>query len=198
MILFYLVPTELSATGGANPKYFAYRGDPNPPALVSVLFASRYYGSLPTMLIAADVTVAEDALLVAQPDITPLGSNLDVQLGANLASVQNALEALSIPGSLLTATTTYRQVVRGLIGIFDVASCMKGDFGIDIFTANVTLATPLSALSANARQALSQCAAQLGYSQTGITLASTIRDVLVKISQQPPTGGRGVMLGVEV
>jgi hypothetical protein len=198
MIRFYLVPTELNASGGANPKYFAYRGDPNPPALVSVGFASRYYGSQPTMLIAADVTAAEDALLVAQPDVTALGSDLDAQLGANLASVQNALETLSIPGTLLTAATTYRQVVRGLIGIFDVASCMKGDFGIDIFTAGVTLATPLSALPLRARQALSQCAAQLGYDQTGITLASTIRDVLVKISQQAPTGGRGLMMGVQV
>jgi hypothetical protein len=124
------------------------------------------------MLIAADVTIAEDALLVAQVDVTKLGDDLDAQLGANLAAVQSALETLSIPGSLLTAATTYRQVVRGLIGIF--------------------------ALSLRARQALSQCAAQLGYDQTGITLASTIRDVLVKISQQAPTGGRGLMMGVEV
>jgi NADH/NAD ratio-sensing transcriptional regulator Rex len=114
--------------------------------------------------------------------------------GAKLAAMQTALEALNLPAQMLTTATTDRLVIRGIMAIFSVAQCMQGK-GFNIFSAGVTLSTQLSALPVAARQALQDCAAFLGYDETGITLASTVRQLLTKLVQQ---ASPSPMLGVTV
>jgi hypothetical protein len=194
VIRFYLVPVEVSPTGGRGPKYFAYRGDPDAPALVASSWQARDYGQEPSMLVAADTSDPDDAVLTAQADVTKFADNLDSLLGARLATMQAALEALNLPAQMLTAATSDRQVIRGIMAIFAVAQCMQGK-GFRVFGAAITLATQLSALSVAARQALQDCATQLGYDITGITLASTIRQVLTTLVQQ---SSPSPMMGVVV
>lgn len=182
MIRFYLVPVEASASH-RGPKYFPYHGDPNPPALIQADWEAKDYGNEPSMLLASNLSNPDDVTLTAQPDVTKFADNLDQQMGADLATMQAALEALNLPAQMVTSTTTHRQVIRGIMGIFSVAQCMQGK-GFRVFGAGITLATTLSALAVPARQALQDCATQLGYDQTGITLSSTIRQVLTLVVQQ--------------
>lgn len=146
------------------------------------------------MLVAGDVSDPDDATLSALADVTKFADNLDTQLGAQLAGMQTALEALNLPAQMLTATVTHRQVIRGIMACFSVAQCMQGK-GFRVFGAGITLSTLLSALPVAARQALQSCATEMGYDQTGITLASTIRQVLTLVVQQ---ASPSPMLGVTV
>lgn len=195
MIRFYLVPVETSNAGARRgPKYFPYRGDPDPPALVASGMEARDYGNEPSMLVASDLTDADDNLLKAQPDVVKFADNLDQQMGPDLATMQAALEALNLPAQMVGVNTTHRQVIRGIMAIFAVAQCMQGK-GFNVFGGGVTLATTMGALSAGARNALQQCAIGLGYDITGITLASTVRQLLTMLVQQ---GSPSPMLGVVV
>lgn len=186
----YLIPVESTATS-RGPKYFAYRADPDPPALIQgVAWAWIPFGSEPTGLIAADVDTAQHATLAGLPDVTTIPANLDLQVGANLATVQASLEALNIPADTLTANNTYRQVLRGTIAIFKVSQRFRSIRGQvagngRLFPPGVTMATTLGALSDQVRQDLSQAVGELGYNQDGLTLASTLRDVLKKLASQP-------------
>lgn len=196
MIRFYLVPVESSASGTERgPKYFRshFRGEVFTP-LVNTQWQARDYGNEPSMLVAAEVSDADDATLSALGDVTKFADNLDTQLGARLASMQPALEALNLPAQMLSSNTTDRQVVRGIMAIFAVAQCMQGK-GFRIFGAAVTLATTMGSLNANVRQALQDCAANLKYDISGITLASTVRQVLSTLVQQ---SSPSPMMGVTV
>lgn len=204
MIRFYLIPVEVNVIAGRTyrgAKYFPSRYDPDPPALIQmgdngqpIRAEMRDYGDEPSLLIASNTSDADDATLAALPDVTKFADNLDQQVGAQLATMQAALEALNLPAQMVTANTTHRQVIRGIMGIFDVAQCMQGK-GFRVFGAAITLSTTLSTLSVPARQALQACATERGYDQTGITLASTIRQVLTLIVQQ---AARSTMLGISV
>jgi hypothetical protein len=195
MVRFYLVPVETNAAGNSRgPKYFPFRGDPNPPALIARDWEARDYGNEPSMVLAADLNDAEDALLASQPDVTKFADDLDTPIGAGLAAMQAALEALNLPANAITAGTTHRQVLRGVLGIFAIAQCMQGK-GFRVFGGALTLTSTLGDLSVAARQALSSCAVTLGYDTSGTTLATTLRQVLVMIANQTnPTPMMGVSL----
>lgn len=193
-VRFFLWPVE---TNGASrgPKYLPWRYDPDPPALLNVPWSPLDFGLEPTALIAADVDAAQLATIAAQLDITVIPSNLDLQVGANLATVQASLELLNIPGDFVTAGNTYRQVLRGLIAIFSVAQRFNGLGNGRLFPAGITLATTLGAVSVSVRQQLQEAAEAKDYDYSGLTLSSTLRDVLKKLaSQQAP----GAMLGVTI
>lgn len=199
-IRLFLVPVEDVLVGPAShrgPKYFKWRFDPDPPALLDVPWSMRDFGLEPTALIAADVDTTQHALLAAQPDVTALPLNLDNQLGVSLATVQAQLEALRIPADNLLATHTYRQVVRAVVAIFAVAQRFNGRHGTGgrLFPSGITLATVLSDLPLAARQNLQAAAEDLGYDYSGLTLASSLREVLKKLaSQQAPF----TMLGLAI
>lgn len=193
---FYLVPVETFGNQ-RGPKYFhaRFRGDVAPASqFEAIRWQARDYGNEPSMLLAADMSDLDNATLTAFADVTKFADDLDQQVGAQLAAIQNALEALNLPAQMVTANTTHRQVVRGIMGCFAVAQCMQGK-GFRVFGGALTLATTLSSLSVPARQALQSCAQELGYDQTGITLASTIRQVLTLIVQQ---AAPSPMMGVTV
>ena len=194
MIRFYLIPVEVNGAF-RGPKYFAWGRDPDPPALIQgVAWQARDYGNEPLMIVGGDLTDPQDASLIAMPDVTKFADNLDATLGANLAAMQAALEALKLPADLLTATVTYRQTLRGLLGIFAVAQCMQGK-GFNIFTAGITLSTTMSQIAAPARTALQDCAVSLGYNITTVTGATTVRQLLNLVANQTAPNP---MLGVTI
>lgn len=191
-IRYYLVPLE-SAPRVRGPKYFAYWGDPDPPALITnVKWAMIPFGSEPTALLAADLSPAQITTMAGLSDVTVIPANLDNQLGANLATVQAELEALNLPADAVVATNTYRQVLRGVLAIFLVTQrfySLRGNQpGVGrLFPVGITLATTLGDLSAPVRDDLAAAAGDLGYDYTGLTLASTLRQVLKNLASQPAT-----------
>lgn len=197
----YLLPIEESVLPNGKtlrgPKYFSYKGDPDPPALLDGILWDWYdFGLEPTGLLAVDLTAAQHALLAGQPDVTAIPANLDNTLGANLATVQAALESLHIPADGLVAGATYRQVIRGTVAIFQVAAIFNVRTGGGrLFPAGITLATQLSDLSAGVRAQLQVAAEQYDIDYAGLTLASTLRDVLKKIAtRQTPVSLLGATI----
>jgi hypothetical protein len=199
-IRFYLLPVDepQRADGGQYqvPKYVTVPRDPRGDQLLAgVPYEYILFGLEPTMLIALDVTAAQHTTLTANSDVTTVPVNIDNTLGANLATVQAALEALHIPADALAAGTTYRQVLRGIIGIFRVAQRFHNQANTQIFPAGITLSTPLSDLSQAVRTKLQQAATDLGYDYSGLTLASTLRDVLKALANQ---AAPATVLGVAI
>lgn len=193
MVRFYLIPV-ISPNGIRGPKYLTWRGGPAAPLFPVMTASFRDYGQEPTMLVAIDIADADDLTLSSQVDVTKFSDNLDTQLQGRLATMQAAIEALNIPGDLLTVNTTDRQVIRGIMGVFAVAQCMQGA-GYSIFAGGLTLTSTVGQIPAAPRQALMDCCDRLNYDRTGITGASTIRQILVKIAQQ---AAPSPMLGVTV
>jgi hypothetical protein len=189
-----LIPIEGDPNRG--PKYFAWRNDPDPPALFDgVDWAMMDFGLEPTALLAASMTAGQVSTLAGLSDVTMIPVNLDNTLSGNLATVQAALESLHIPADALTAGTTYRQVVRGIIAIFAVAQRFHGRHNGQLFPAGITLSTTLGDLSQVVRNELKASAEELGYDYSGLTLTSSLRDVLKKLAtQQAP----GELLGLAI
>jgi hypothetical protein len=198
-VRFYLVPIETvdRPEGGTYrlAKYFTVSRVPRASDLLSVRWQMVDFGFEPTALVAADVTTAQNTSLAAQSDVTVIPANIDNTLGANVATVQSKLEALNIPADNLVAGATYRQVLRGVIGIFLIAQRFSAMQNGRLFPPGITLSTTLGDLSQATRQKLIDAADQLRYDRSGLDLTSTLRQVLKQIAnQQSPT----TMLGVSV
>lgn len=193
MIRFYLVPVITAGTT-RGPKYFGWRFGPAP--LFTVGWEARDYGTQPSMLLAADMTNPDDATLVAPGDVTKFADDLDQPLGADLAAMQSALSALNLPGQMLTVNTPHRKVVRGIMGIFAVAQCMKGK-GRDIFAASVTLNTTMAQIAVAPRTDIDACMRTAGYVAIAdaATGATTVRDLLTSIAN---VANPSRMMGVTV
>lgn len=200
-VRLYVMPTETVVVNATKdftgPKYLQWAKDPDPPALVTALWALMSFGREPTALVAADVSPAQHTLLAAQPDVTVIPVTLDNELGANLAIVQAELEALNLPSDMLNVNHTYRQVLRGVIAMFKVSQRLHRMTGKDgrLFPSGITLNTTIGQLPQGARDKLQAAAGELGYSYEGLTAGSSLRDVLKKLaSQQAP----GELLGVVI
>lgn len=194
MIRFYLVPRESSLDGTRfGAKYFDYRGDPDPPGLVTgVSVEQHFFGDHPWVLVAADTDDTQNAAMLANTDVLVFPDNLDTRIGADIGRVQAFLENMTIPGSVLTSNDFYRQTLRGIRGIFAMIDCME-DKGFN--TSAVSLDTTVGSLSAAAIQGLRDCAAGLGFNVGRITGSSTIRDVYRTVAAQTKQWS---MLGVLV
>jgi hypothetical protein len=197
MVRFYLVPAESVVFGGQAarvPKYGPLSATP----LVAggTRWEARDYGVQPTFLVAFDNTAAEDTALDARADVTKFADVLDDPLGARLAEVQAGLEALNLPAQMVTAATTHRQVIRGVMGIILVAQCMQGK-GRDIFAPGITLATTMAQIAAAPRGDLNSCMTTVGFATiaASATGATTVRQLLSAIAQ---TASPSPMLGVTV
>jgi hypothetical protein len=198
-VRFYLLPVEeIPRDGGGQfriPKYITVARDPRGPQLLTVRFEFSDFGLEPTCLMALDVTNAEHTLLVANADVTAFPLNLDNNVGGQLGNVQAALESLHLSADAVTSGTSYRQVLRGVVGIFGVARRFAGPDDKRLFPVGVTLSTTLGDFSLSVRTKLREAAETLGYNYSSLTLSSTLRDVLKAIANQSTPGS---MLGVTI
>jgi hypothetical protein len=130
------------------------------------------------------------AILDAATDVAKFPNNIDAQVGANLATVQAKLESFNLPGDAVTAGSIYRTIIKGIVAIYDV---MQRYTAITqnqlLFGATTNLDRTLGSIPANIRNALQQACDERGYDTSGLTGASTIRDLLKKLATQPPRVG---------
>lgn len=196
-VRLFLAPAETTAARQRGPQYFRWRFDPDPPGVAVGSNEFFDFGADPTFLVACDVTPAELTALQALSDVTVIPANLDAQLGANLATVQAKLEALGLPSDQLTATRTYRQVLRGVVAIFAVAQRFQALDTSDgrLFPPGITLSTTVGSLSQATRDKINQAVTDAGYTLTNVTGATTLRQVLNQLAAQPSPL---VLLGVAI
>jgi hypothetical protein len=170
-----------------GPKYFPYgRRDASLDAPIMPAYLELFlFGAEPVCLIVADLTNAQANTLNSQPNVIVLPAAIGNQVGANLTTVQNELEAIGVPSDGVTATVTYRQILRRLLDIFDGANRVRwalkdsGRQACRIYSNGATLATTLGELPDGKVQALKDAADDAGIDRTGFTLSSTLRDVLI-------------------
>jgi len=147
---------------------------------------SRFdYGSESTSLMGIlDVSPTDDATLTGMADVFKLPDNLDQALGAQATAAGNRLEGMNMPGTWVTSTTTYRDLVR-----FFGAACQFAlrfsSFGAGKwFNGTVTLDTRFNQLGAIARQALLDAFDSFGFDRTQMTGTTTLRAIIRSAGQQ--------------
>lgn len=187
-IRFYLVPkigTGASRADAFRAKYIAdwaidHPGDP------SIEYVAMDYGVEDAFLVAANVTTAQQTELAANVDVTaiptPVSNNVS---SVALTTVQNRLESAFLPGTWVTTSNTYAEVLRTTARVIQVMQRFSAMFG-RLFQSGVTLNTTMSQLSAAQRQNLRDAASTLNVDTSGATGSTTIRDALLLFSQQIP------------
>jgi hypothetical protein len=139
-----------------------------------------------TFLAGVDVSSAQHTTLSANADVVSIPLNIDSQVGANLTAVQNGLEALNIPMDWVTATHTYREVLRNAMKLFQFINRFTARQAVRFFDA-VSLNTLVSDLTPGQRSALSSAAESLGLDASGITSDMQLRQALrIVLVQLPP------------
>ncbi len=188
---FYILPVIGSGsdhTDGRRPKYV--------DALGTVPWSAMDYGAEPVMLLRAEVTAAEDALLTSNPDVFAIPLNLDATLTpAQAASARAALEAVHIPAAnWVTTSVTGRQMVRTIAQVMQFSQRLAAlRSNRRTFGGSVTLATPWSQLSAEHRSAIVQAASSLRFSLQPPRAVDHLRDVLKAMADQ--WGSAPIFLG---
>jgi hypothetical protein len=109
----YIVPTIGAGTIGPPP-------DPRRPKYFDGLkWDGMDYGFQPIFLVAADLTPAQDASIVANPDVDALPFDLSPTVGGgNVQAARNALEAALIPAQWINGQMTWLTVARMIGGMF--------------------------------------------------------------------------------
>ena len=188
---FYILPvigSGIDHTDGRRPKYS--------DALGTVSWSAMDYGAEPVMLLQAEVTAAQDALLISNSDVFALPANLDATLtSAKVAAARAALEGLHIPATnWVTTSITWRQFVRTvaqMMQFFQRLGAIRGN--ARIFGGSVTLATQWNQLSVEDQSAITQAALSLGFSTEPLRGANNLRNVLKAMADQ--WGNRQIVMG---
>jgi hypothetical protein len=142
------------------------------------------FGNEPLALVSIrNIPPATHALLEAEPDVLALPQNLDQQIGAQVAAVQNALESRNLPAGWVQATHTYRQVVRTAAQAFQFAQRLGTHTPTRLFSG-ATLDTQFNQLPVAARTALANAAGSLGYSASTLSGTSTLRAMLKAMADE--------------
>lgn len=166
------------------------KGDARRPKYVDTVFPTLGwgmfdYGNEPWCLVGiVDIPPATDTTLKAQSQVIALPANLDVAVGGARTTVQNDLESVNIPGTWVLTTNTWRDVVRFVGAVCQFAQRFQGQAGGLWFTGGVTLNSTFNSLPLSARNGLTSAAQSFGFDTSGITGASTLRQILVSAGNQ--------------
>lgn len=181
MYRFYLLPIE-TVSAARGPKYLKWRFGPDG---LDVTWAGMDYGLMPVMLVAADVDEAQHAEISEHEDVIAVPANIDANITAQaLPAVEAALEALHIPADWVTTAYTYRQILRGVAGLFQLAQRYHGRGLGRLIEQGVSLETRINQLPAGLVQNLNETAQSLGWSTDGIAGTWRLRRALMFLAQQ--------------
>ena len=128
---------------------------------------------------------AGHATISADPEVFVIPDDLSATLGAVTAlALETRLENNNLPGNWVTATLTWRQFLRRFFGIIHLLQRMGGFRPFRaLLGPGVTWNTTLGDLDLDMRQRLAAAADREGVDRTGITAASTLRQVAARFAQ---------------
>lgn len=178
-IRFYLVPvigTGANMEDARRPAYFAGSG---------IRYSCRDYGLMPVMLVCADTTTQQHNNIIANSDVTAIPTNIDNNITAGaLTAVREALENLRIPGNWVDTSHTYRQVLRVVTGVFQLARRHFGLHNKKLFADEITLDDTWGSLPVQARTELQATADSFGWDYSGVTSGTLLRTILKNLAEQ--------------
>lgn len=163
---FYLVPVEV-IDGIRAPRYFWWRLNPSG---IQGRWSAMDYGFLPTMLVLAhNISQADHDGLILNADVYSFPDNLDQPVTD--PGIDTFLETLNIPTDWLTPSTTYRELLRQLAGMFvfnqryhGIAAAATGEQH-SIFDNGRTLDDNWNSLSAAEKQWFNDTVHSFGFPQ---------------------------------
>lgn len=167
------------------PKYLPHRFNSPLVGLENLFWALVPYQLEDVALLIADVTDAQHTLLSAQTDVIavpPLDNTIQNATVRN--RVRTVLEAANVPAGWVNVGMTYRSVVRTVISLFAYHRPVVRRLGRRLFDGTVNLDLTVSQLPSNARDFLQASADELGLDYTGVTGATTLRDLLKLMADQ--------------
>jgi hypothetical protein len=183
--LYFVPVVHVAVPRYECPKYFPHRFNPPTAGLENVSHAWTTYLLEDVGLIAADVTTAQHSIVAAQTDVIALPVNLDVTLNAGAVNAaQAALEGWNVPANWVTTGMTYRQVVRTVVRMWRFHARMVAMSNGRLFDGTVTLSTALASLPLAARNRLKSVADSYGLDYSGVTNATTVRQLLKAMADQ--------------
>jgi hypothetical protein len=184
MLRYYLVDVVNVVRGGVtvpNSQTAEHFGTPT----AGVEAAYMAFGQEGTMLVCADADVTTHAMLALLPRVTQLPADLDQNLTAGAVTVvEAALEARNIPAHWVSTSLTYRQVLRGVAGIFQFAKIYYRQHNLRLFRNGVNLDTRVNQIPQAERDRLSATAEAAGLDTSGITGTTTVRQILRLLGEQ--------------
>lgn len=166
----YLVPIEqITVTGGSErgPEYFKWRFDANPPS-INCHWSLMDYGFINVgLLVAHDITPTDHAALILHADVYAFPDNLDQPI-SDKATIDTFFEAVNIPTDWTTPSTTYRQLLRQMAGLFQFNQRYSGlSGGQSVFGNGITLDSNYNTMSAQQQTWFVQTLQSFGW-QSGV------------------------------
>jgi hypothetical protein len=147
------------------------------------------YGWEGYCLCYADLTDPQHTAVVSDPEIWGLPLDLDTEIGTNLTAVQNALEAGKLPVGWVTATMTYRNLLKYINAACQLMRRLTGKLNTTagVIVGAVTLETEWLDLPLAARTALQEIGVEWGLDTSMITGTSTVREIIKAVADQVPS-----------
>lgn len=148
-VMVYFIPVEQIGKN-RGPMYFAWHAPGTVgTGTITCTWNMMDYGLINVALLATpDITPADDAFLRAQAGVYAFPDNLD-QAISDKAALTAILEPAKIPTDWVTASTTYRQLLRQMAGLIQFNQRFRGiSGGASIFDNGVTLDSNYNSLDA--------------------------------------------------
>lgn len=178
MQAFYLVPIE-TVGNSRGPKYFQWQEEPGGGIICS--WSMMDYGFSPSaLLVAKDITEADHAGLIAHADVFYFPANLD---GPVNQDIQAFFEGIKLPTDWLTPSTTWRELLRQVAGMFQfnqryggIAAAETG--ALHSIFDNATLSTRLRQMTADEQRWFLATVASFGYDPALVSANSQLRQLV--------------------
>lgn len=179
MFRLYITPAEGDpfSEQGQHPKYFG--------ALPG--WRGFYYGFQPTYLIAADLTPAQDAAVIANTDVFAFPFDLTGTVGGgNVQNARTALEAALIPAQAINGQNTWLEVARLVAGMFQFMQRLRGITGpTTLIDTSAKLNVQWGSIPVDPWQtAILAAAASFGYDTTFIQNNTQLRTIIDNFGRQ--------------
>lgn len=178
----YLMPS----IAGSKPGYLVgkYVSELTAGGVTSI--STTDFGAEPTFLIVAkDVPAGVHATMAGHVDVVAV-PDLQQSVGAQVAAVQSALEALNIPAGWVGPAMSYGSVLR-VVSVFAFIHQRLAGQGVSrIFTGGVTLDTQFNQLPAGVRTQLLAMAQSFNFDTTGMSGATKLRAIWKALADQWP------------
>lgn len=202
---FYLMPAlELTLDDDGRsyrgPMYLAWRYNPPTGGQEGVLSASwsaKDYGTVNVMLVVAEVTPEQHAILAERPDVYPFPQDLDQNVPqAALSALVGFLEAAYIPANWISGSDTWRTVLRIVTAMFLFMQRLSAvSAGTNPLQWGVTMNTQWRSIPTTYQAWIVEAFSSQGYDPSWIRSNTTIRQILKTAADR--WGERPIFFGME-
>lgn len=192
-IRFYLIPAALDLIPRDDGTLRLTKHPTYDATFAGRDFYAVDYGREGFFLVAADVTPAIHTTLNGFADVIVFPLDITQQIGAAaFATIDAKADARNIPLAGITATSTYRQLLRRIFLLCQCAQNIEGrrfdrlanPGKQQLFTGGITLASTWADLTSEDQDALRDAFRRFTYDESGLSATTTLRAILKAYADQ--------------